>query len=75
MQQVTATAGEVVVAKVPPRPEMWVCMYFATGPQEWCAFEPSTTEGVAKSNGRYCKRRGMKFEIVRIPAEEVKDGN
>ena len=78
---VTPSVGEVVpkvgggtwnIEKIPKRPDMWVCVYWAPGPKEWCGFEPTPIEAVAKQNARYCKRRGMKSEIVHIPGTEVK---
>ncbi len=70
MQQVTATAGEVVVAKVPPDPGTWTFRYWSSEYQRWFTSIDYKTEQEALDFASKKER----YRIVRIPGEEVKDG-
>lgn len=70
MQQVTATAGEVVVAKVPPDPGIWTFRYWSSEHHRWFTSIDYRTEEEARQIA--CMKE--RYRIVRIPGEEVKDG-
>jgi len=71
MQQVTATAGEVVVAKVPTRP-LCPAMFGV----QWILFSEWTTEVFTTEEARdlFVKRHvgNSTMRLYSIPGEEVK---
>jgi hypothetical protein len=65
---VKVDAGPVVVPKVPPIPDTWVCQRLVFG--MWLT-EKVVTERIGRD---MCEREGTPYRIVRIPGEEVKHG-
>jgi len=77
MQQVTATAGEVVVPKVPEIPKFKECWRVETQYFDRSSRTFFQVMGIPYENPERAKedgdRQGHPYRIVRIPGEEVKD--
>jgi len=72
MQQVTATAGEVVVAKRKKCPTMW-CFQWLSGAGHWDMIY-ETKRNLLDGCIADAIENKQPYRIVRIPGEEVKDG-
>ena len=72
MNEVTATAGEVVVAKVPRLTDMYTVQYVRG--HRWVIYSEQLSYADAERLAKALCEGGQPYRIVHIPAEEVKDG-
>lgn len=68
---VKVEAGQVVMPKVPPRPEMFCIAYFRSGvwDMDWYSSEESRASAIKRHGLETCPR-----SLFRIPGEEVQRG-